>query len=107
LAALRQGYRYAYHKHSSPTAPTYTTDYEVEVCVRGADDTLLRALGLQNSAAQNGSDSVYATGFTHVENLHELRDELRAQGVFVVRTGEIRIAAGGQISQPATVEVAF
>ncbi|MGY2131252.1 homoserine dehydrogenase [Hymenobacter sp. HD11105] len=107
LAALRQGYRYAYHKHSSPTAPIYTTNYEVEVCVRGANPTLLQALGLQNGVAQNSPDSAYATGFVHLETLLQLRDELRQQGVFLVRTGEIRFAAGGQKQEQAPVELAF
>ena len=102
LAALRRGYRYAYHKHFSPTLPTYTTDYEVEVCVRGADDNLLRALNLEN-----GTDSAYATGFAPVETLLQLRDELRAQGVFIVRTGEVRLAAGGQKQEQEPVEVAI
>jgi homoserine dehydrogenase len=107
LAALRQGYRYPYHKHSSPTTPTYTTDYEVEISVRGGDPTLLRALKLQNGAAQNGFDSAYVTGFAHLETLLQLRDELRAQGVFVVRTGEIRLTSGGQKRAQAPAELAF
>jgi hypothetical protein len=79
----------------------------VEICVRSANPTLLQALGLQNSATQNSPDSAYATGFVYLETLLQLRDELRTQGVFLVRTGEIRFAAGGQKQEQAPVELAF
>ena len=106
LAALRQGYRYTYAKHAAATVPTYATDLEVEVYIRAANEQLLDVLNLQDASTTNASDVTYATGFARLETLLRLRDELRAQGVFVVRTGEVRLSAGGQKQPQATAELA-
>lgn len=105
IAALRQGYRYAYSKHS-PAAPAYATDLEVEIYVRGADAKILAALNLSGFSSNNASTTAYASGFASLEKLLQLRDELRTRGVFVVRTGALRLAAGGQIQQPAAAALA-
>ncbi|SMB95833.1 homoserine dehydrogenase [Hymenobacter roseosalivarius DSM 11622] len=92
------------HKHTAAIVPTYTTDVEVEICLRATDEKLVDALALQHVSTDSASS--YTIGYAQLSTLIQLRDELRATGTFVMRTGQVRPAARGQKYQHTVAELA-
>ena len=95
VLALRQGYRYGYGKRATAPAPQPAAQLEVDCYLRHPDPAHLAAtlagLGVPKAAAVLGPDGTYAEAPVALARLQVCRDALRAAGVFVARTGEVRV----------------
>ncbi len=98
VLALQRGLRYGYAKRAVAPTPQLTTGVEIAAYVSHPDASVLREvltwLELPAEALQTDElDGAYATGAVAVQQLWSWRKELRANGVFVAREGEVRVAA--------------
>jgi homoserine dehydrogenase len=97
VLALRRGLRYGYAKRA--TAPAQPADeLTLDVYLRHADPGVLREvltwLELPATAIRIDVHGVHALGAVPLLRLAQWRDELRANGVFVARRGEVRATEG-------------
>jgi homoserine dehydrogenase len=97
VLALRRGLRYAYAKQSAAPNVQLTQGLELDAYVSHPDAGVLREvltwLELPAEALHSTeAGGAYATGPVAVQQLWSWRKELRANGVFVARVGEARVA---------------
>ncbi|MCI1190147.1 homoserine dehydrogenase [Hymenobacter sp. DH14] len=94
VLALRRGLRYGYAKRTTAPAVQPAEELELDIYLRHADVGALREvltwLELPATALRTDVHGVYATGAVPLLRLAQWRDELRANGVFVARRGEVR-----------------
>ncbi|MBF9143185.1 homoserine dehydrogenase [Hymenobacter properus] len=98
VLALRRGLRYQYAKQSARPEAQLTQGLELDAYVSHPDAGVLREvltwLELPAEALRlTEAGGAYATGPVAVQQLWAWRQELRANGVFVARAGEARVAA--------------
>jgi homoserine dehydrogenase len=98
VLALRRGLRYQYAKHAAAPAVQLTHGLELDAYVSHPDAGVLREvltwLELPAEALHPTKvGGAYATGPVAVQQLWAWRKELRANSVFVARTGEARVTA--------------
>ena len=98
VLALRGGLRYAYTKRATAPAVQLTHGLELDAYVSHPDAGVLREvltwLELPAEALRpDNAGGAHATGPVALQQLWSWRKELRANGVFVARTGEVRVAA--------------
>jgi homoserine dehydrogenase len=84
ITALRYDYRYEYKKHLGDVQPSYTTDYELKVYFRYADDAVLDTLKF-NSISERfyGEDSKYVIGRINLKEILANRDLIHQDGYFL------------------------
>ncbi|GAA3956742.1 homoserine dehydrogenase [Hymenobacter antarcticus] len=103
VLALRRGFRYAYAKRATPPEIQLTEGLELNTYVRHADAGVLREvltwLEMPAEALRTDAEGAYATGPVTLQQLWAWRKELRANSVFVARTGAVRLAG---VPVPAT-----
>ncbi|MDQ2771117.1 MAG: homoserine dehydrogenase [Bacteroidota bacterium] len=90
VLALRRGYRYGYARSASAPPAAPAPGLTLDVYLHHPDEGVLREvlawLELPATALHDG----YATGLVPLAQLLAWRTELRANGVFVARRGEVR-----------------
>ena len=95
VLALRRGLRYGYAKRATASAVQPIDELTLDVYLRHADAGVLREvltwLELPAEAQESDDAGGYATGPVPLLRLLQWRDELRANGVFVARRGEVRV----------------
>ncbi|UOQ98279.1 homoserine dehydrogenase [Hymenobacter sp. 5317J-9] len=93
VLALQRGLRYGYTKQDAPAAVQLTQGLAVEAYVSHPDVGALREvltwLELPPETLCTDEHGTYATGPVALEQLFAWRKELRANGVFVARVGEV------------------
>ena len=88
ISANSYGYRYEYKKYQQGTVSNYTRDYKLEVYLRYRDEKDRELFGFEEvSEYFSGRMYKYAIGIVNLQNLYELRKQLRNLDVFIVNTG--------------------
>ena len=102
VLALRRGLRYGYAKRAAAPAVQPTDELALDVYLRHADPGVLREvltwLELPATALRTDVHGVHALGAVPLLRLAQWRDELRANGVFVARRGEVRVTEGAAVA---------
>jgi homoserine dehydrogenase len=97
VLALRRGCRYRYAKLRPEAEVRLAQNLELNIYLRHPDEAVvgeaLDWLGLPGAALAADAGGPYATGTVPLTTLLAWRDDLRARGIFVARTGEVRKAA--------------
>jgi homoserine dehydrogenase len=97
VLALQRGLRYGYAKLADAPEAQLTTELETNAYVSHRDASVLREvltwLELPAEALHTDAHGAFATGPVAVQQLWSWRKELRANGVFIAREGDVRVAA--------------
>ena len=95
VLALRRGLRYGYARRATAPAVQPADELTLDVYLRHPDAGVLREvltwLELPAEALRTDDAGSYATGPVPLLRLLQWRDELRANGVFVARRGEVQV----------------
>lgn len=84
ITALRYDYRYEYKKHLDAGQVQYTTDYELKVYLRYADEALLDQISF-NSISERfyGEDFKYVIGHIKLQEIIDKRNIIHQDGNFL------------------------
>lgn len=84
ITALRYDYRYEYKKHLNAGQVQYTTDYELKVYLRYADEALLDQISF-NSISERfyGEDFKYVIGHIKLQEIIDKRNIIHQDGNFL------------------------
>ena len=84
IAALRYGYRYEYKKHIDASQIRYTTDYELSVYLRYANDSMLEQIEfLSISERFYGENFKYVIGKINLNEIISKRELINQSGNFM------------------------
>ncbi|NQD70344.1 homoserine dehydrogenase [Sphingobacterium shayense] len=84
IAALRYGYRYEYKKHIDASQIRYTTDYELSVYLRYANDSILEQIEfLSISERFYGENFKYVIGKINLNEIISKRELINQSGNFM------------------------
>lgn len=84
IAALRYGYRYEYKKHIDASQIQYTTDYELSVYLRYANDSMLEQIEfLSISERFYGENFKYVIGKINLNEIISKRELINQSGNFM------------------------
>ncbi|GAA4031647.1 homoserine dehydrogenase [Hymenobacter glaciei] len=107
VLALRRGLRYGYTKQAAAPAVQPAENLSLDVYLRHADAGVLREvltwLEMPATALHTDVHGVHASGVVPLLRLLQWRDELRANGVFVARRGEVQ-AGVAAVAEPLQAE---
>jgi homoserine dehydrogenase len=88
ISANSYGYRYEYKKYQQGTVSNYTRNHKLEVYLRYSIETDRELFGFEEvSEYFSGRQYKYVIGVVNLENLYNLREQLRKMDVFIVNTG--------------------
>ena len=109
VLALRLGLRYGYARQATAPALQPADELILDVYLRHVDPGVLREvltwLELPAEALESDDAGGYATGPVPLLRLLQWRDELRANGVFVARRGEVQAGVAEVAAEPLRAEV--
>lgn len=84
IAALRYGYRYEYKKHLEAGQIQYSSNYELTVYLRYADDSVLNNLKFESISERfYGHDFKYVIGKINLQEIIAKRDLINQTGNFI------------------------
>jgi len=84
IAALRYGYRYEYKKHLETGRPAYSTDQDLNVYLRYADERTLNGLAFRSISERfYGEDFNYVIGTINLREIIAKRELIHREGNFL------------------------
>jgi homoserine dehydrogenase len=88
ISANSYGYRYEYKKYQQGTVSNYTRNHKLEVYLRYSTEADRELFGFEEvSEYFSGRQYKYVIGVVNLENLFNMREQLRKMDVFIVNTG--------------------
>lgn len=88
ISANSYGYRYEYKKYQQGTVSKYTRNHKLEVYLRYSNEADRDLFGFEEvSEYFSGRQYKYVIGVVNLENLYNIREQLRNMDVFIVNTG--------------------